>query len=365
MVACPNTELIQRLKRTSAAELGYRIRKKLTAEKIKSLLGQNRLSFVIPSVTPAYIASLEMPDLSVKADGDLSSRLLSGETFRLNAEPVEMKRFCDDRRHSFSDTIKSRPGDPDIRTVWEPARLQNSTLLLFCSQNSCAEGQAGKEAIIEWIRSNSFLRGPHYMSAMECGLRIPVFFYCLKAGPDLSDEERNDLLRAIYEHAWWIERNLSLFTSIGNHTVCECMGLIFAGALFQSFEEGRKWFKTGYRLLEQELTHQLLSDGGPAEQSLSYHRFVLDLYWLAVDFLERNKLYDCGKWKQRLSQGETFLATFQYDNGLFPYIGDSDDGYAIARGLQSQKESGQRPKDGIKNFLNLATRSFGPRTNCF
>ena len=44
----------------------------------------------------------------------------------------------------------------------------------------------------------------------------------------------------------------------------------------------------GIDLLQQELFHQILDDGGPAEQSLNYHRFVLDLYWLAVDFMEKN-----------------------------------------------------------------------------
>ena len=31
---------------------------------------------------------------------------------------------------------------------------------------------------------------------------------------------------------------------------------------------------------------QILDDGGPAEQSFSYHRFVLDLYWLAIGILD-------------------------------------------------------------------------------
>jgi hypothetical protein len=35
---------------------------------------------------------------------------------------------------------------------------------------------------------------------MECGLRIPVFFYGLMLLDDLSDDEVRRILRAIYEH---------------------------------------------------------------------------------------------------------------------------------------------------------------------
>ena len=130
--------------------------------------------------------------------------------------------------------------------------------------------------------------------------------------------------------AWWIEKRLSLYSSLGNHTVCECVGLVFAGAVFRESEEGKSWLEKGKALLGQELNHQILDDGGPAEQSLNYHRFVLDLYWLAVDFQESNGLSDCAAWKPRLLLGEEFIAAFQDEAGSFPSIGDSDDGHAVA-----------------------------------
>jgi len=54
MIPIPKTEFMHRLKRASAAEILYRVRKKLPARKLKSLLGQNRIPFVIPSVDQAY-----------------------------------------------------------------------------------------------------------------------------------------------------------------------------------------------------------------------------------------------------------------------------------------------------------------------
>ena len=79
-------------------------------------------------------------------------------------------------------------------------------------------------------------------------------------------------------------------------------------------------------MLAQELPHQVLPDGGPVEQSFAYHRFVLDLYWLAADFLERNELHACAGWKPRLLLGEAFLEACEIAPGVLPAIGDSDDG---------------------------------------
>lgn len=301
------------------------------------MLAHNRHPFALPSVDPGAITSLELSELIMPQGVDFYQQLLLGETFRLHADSPDIRRFEDKHRNTFFDAIRIAPGDPDVRAVWEPARLQHAAMLLLCTGENGTEQKSGKEAVFRWIAANPFLRGPHYMSAMECGLRVPVFFYCLKKVSGLSTEERNALLKAIYEHAWWVERNLSLYASLGNHTVCECLGLIFAGAVFRNDRAGQKWLETGCRLLDQELKHQILPDGGPAEQSFSYHRFVLDLYWLAAGFLEKNHLNGCTQWKERLLKGEAFLSSFQDECGAFPFIGDNDDGYAVAPGASPER----------------------------
>ena len=149
--------------------------------------------------------------------------------------------------------------------------------------------------------------------------------------------DREEIAAGIFRHAWWIERRLSLYASLGNHTVCEALGLVFAGALFQHGSGGRRWLKKGLALLNQELAHQVLRDGGPVEQSLAYHCFVLDLYWLAADFIQRNRLADLSGWRERLIRGERFLKAFEVEGVCFPAIGDSDDGFAVAPGLAPRR----------------------------
>jgi len=292
---------------------------------------------------PSDVEGLEMPSFSCDVNEDVFQRVLGGEVFGLNTEDAVLRDFEERHRHVFFARIKPSNTPCDIRTVWEPARLQHLSMLLACLDGGGqARGRAHvsrfvKEALLEWIEKNPFLFGPHYMSAMECGLRIPVFFYGLKCLDDLSAPERGRILDTIYLYGWWISKHLSLYSSLGNHTIAECVGLIFAGAVYRQTQEGREWLEKGGDLLRSECHHQILTDGGPVEQSLGYHRFLLDLYWLAVDFLEKNNLHDCTDFIPRLKQGEGFLRAFEDGTGSAPAIGDSDDGQAVAPGVHPKR----------------------------
>ncbi len=346
-----NTEFIQRFKHASAAEIAHRVRKKLIAFQAKRAGGQKRLPFEMPAVPPGQIQAIKMPQFNFVLNGN-QTRLDKGAGMPgLSDNAEQISHFESQWHDAFFDEVRCCPGDPDMRSVWDPARLQEPAGLLLQAWRDNGKSREGAEAVLQWIHKNPFPFGPHYKSAMESGLRVPVFLYCLKTAKELGETEQTDLLRAVYGHAWWIANNLSLYASLGNHTVCECVGLVFAGAIFSHTDEGKRWTDTGYRLLDQELKHQVLADGGPAEQSLSYHRFVLDLYWLAKNFLERNNLRECSHWTARLEMGESFLAAFQIDGGSFPSIGDSDDGHAIGPGVTPIRCKAKPCQDTITTFV--------------
>ncbi|MCJ7603810.1 MAG: heparinase II/III family protein [Desulfobulbaceae bacterium] len=289
------------------------------------------------------LQTLHFPVLQGAADDETISRLLGGKVFTLHHDPTALKEFEGKWRGHFCMEVKQGPSDPDIRAVWEPARLQHLMILLQHLADGCDEDSKAKikgyvrDSLNEWLGKNPFPFGPHYISVMECGLRIPVFIRALLLLDNLVAGERENVLWAIYQHGWLIRKRLSLHSSLGNHTVTECLGLVMAGGLFREGKQGKEWLKAGISLLEQECRRQVLDDGGPAEQSLNYHRFVLDLYWLAIDFLEGNKLHDCGAMRGRLLRGEKFLAAFQARDGVMPDIGDNDGAYAVAPGLSPKR----------------------------
>jgi hypothetical protein len=323
----------------------------LSAPEVFSRLGQIARMYYVKisgkkpltsAVNNTPMQGWKLPSIQGMPSSEEIMRIISGERYTLNYDQEDIETFEKGHR-VFSANKQSQHKSVDIRAVWEPARLQYVYMLLQSLQiNSKAEFASmvesyAREQILEWINKNPFLKGPHYQSVMECGLRIPVFLYALVLLSNLSEADRRKIIDTIYEHAWLISMRLSLYSSLGNHTICECMGLIFASFLFMSTDEGRAWLEKGIHLLDTEIYHQILDDGGPAEQSLNYHRFVLDLYWMAVGLLEKNGLYDCLAWKQRLLRGETFMAAFTDRQGNIPAIGDSDDGHAIAPGLMPER----------------------------
>lgn len=319
-----------------------------------------RNSFKSPEVPFEEIQKIKFPSIYGNTDTKTVERILNGDCFYLNSDCSQIQLFEARWQKRFFSDIPMNQEEPDIRAVWEPARLQHLTIVLAqIAENSDAPDVERQKAFVRnslmiWLENNPFLYGPHYISVMECALRIPVLILGLKVLDTLTVTEHKTILQAIFEHGWIIRKRLSLYSSLGNHTITESVGLIFAGAVFGKSKQGQEWLQTGIRLLEQECRRQILDDGGPIEQSLNYHRFVLDLCLFAVDFMEQNRLCDCALLRSRLETGEKFLSNFTTQKGL-PFIGDSDDSYAIAPGLFPLRINHIVPLSSSENQYSIQT----------
>ena len=300
-----------RLRTATPREVCYRLRKGWLAHRLRNTHAHPSASAAVLASAKRSLANLALPPFTGQVHPENISQILNGKLYTLHASTAAVDRFNGRHAGCYFKVVGLRQSDPDLRAVWEAARLQHLTLLLAHLVEHPTDVTARsirtfvRDALDTWLQQNPFLRGPAYMSAMECGLRVPVFFYALKLLR--ADNKWHDtLLQAMYQHAWWIYRNLSLFASAGNHTVCECVGLVFSGAVYKHTRDGCKWLDRGFELLGKEISHQILPDGGAAEQSLSYHRFVADLYWLAIGFLQVNDLREVGFLKSKLHTAERF-----------------------------------------------------------
>jgi len=344
-----------RLKNASFPELLHRGRQALATGywRVSGRMAAVAASAPVPE--REAVKSLLIPELRIGFSAASLFAVIRDCGFPCGTDP-ELVRQCEAR---FSDRILSDAGTVklpcDIRSVWEPARLQQvSMMCAYLHGDGEAErnselGMVIRNDVVGWIESNPFPRGLHYISVMECGMRIPVFFYALKIR-DLTDDDFATICRAVWCHAWLVRRRLSLYSSLGNHTIAECAGLVFAGAVFRETASGREWLDVGLSLLRRELEHQIRPDGGPVEQSLAYHRFVLDLYWLVIDFLTRNGLAGCRDMAPRLTAGESFLAAFRDPCGTVPAIGDSDDGWAVAPNVFPARREAPTSEPGVRSF---------------
>lgn len=243
----------------------------------------------------------------------------------------------------FFGAINYREGNPygDVRVAWEPSRLQQLIALALLSKKrpDLAQQAVGliEQQFLSWVDDNPPFTGIHYVSAMECALRIVVVCHALDMVRNrLLEPERvwRALLQIVDSHAGLVEKRLSLYSSIGNHTMAECAGLIYAGMLFPELNGAERWLRLGHSIMEAEVDHQILRDGGGAEQAFWYQLSVLDVCGLVLELLKHRKAKIHPPFEAGIVRGRQFLCAFSDTPEGLPAVGDSDSAFAFSAHLR-------------------------------
>ena len=245
-------------------------------------------------------------------------------------------------RRFFAD-VPFRSGNPwgDVRITWEPARLQGLVELALIAQRDPARAEAAtallERVLDSWVRANPYLTGVHYVSAMECALRLIAVCHALDMGrASLRNRESSwsCLVWLTSSHASLIARRLSRHSSAGNHTIAECTGLLYAAFVLAEEPTAARWRALALGTLTAEAARQILPDGGGIEQSPWYLLFVLDLLGMSAALLRHGGSDVPLELEQALRRGRDFLRHLGAGPGQLPKIGDSDDGFALSRQLR-------------------------------
>ncbi|WP_347258611.1 alginate lyase family protein [Methylocaldum sp.] len=261
---------------------------------------------------------------------------------------------------TFFGSIAYRQGNPygDARVVWEPSRLQqlvNLALLANADEDRAREAVELMEAVLDsWVKANPPLTGIHYVSAMECALRVIAACHALDLTRDrltAPEQTWGNLLRLVSSHAPLIAKRLSLHSSAGNHTVAEAAGLVYAGTLFPELPDAFRWRTRGLRILQHEAERQVLPDGGGIEQAFWYQLFIVDLLGLVEALLEHRRHRVPRALADAVRRGRRFLRALADGPDDLPRIGDCDDGYALSRHLRISW-SGPAPAENPAIFPN-------------
>jgi len=190
-----------------------------------------------------------------------------------------------------------------------------------------------------WIDQNPVGMGINWYSPMECGLRLVswlwgLFFLAEGSGsssdglPGIASEKGQKILTSVYWQTYFIEKNLSKYSSANNHLIGEALGLFWVGSLFPFLPRAKKWKKKGWRILCQEIERQVFPDGVSKEQSTRYLFFLFDLYRLAILLAKKESLTISQVVWDRLEKICEYMMTQMDDGGNLPDFGDSSDGLA-------------------------------------
>ncbi len=244
------------------------------------------------------------------------------------------ERFKWDEK-AFCKSVRALPKKPgaDIKVPWELSRFQFLTTL---AQASLAVGDEkylskGKELILDWIARNPVGVGVNWACTMDVAIRAVnwILFSAMLPDESADDAFAEAIQQALLEHGVFIVNNLEYGSIRGNHYVSDLAGLIFAGVFFGDSGLGQYWISQAVEEFEKEILLQVYPDGADFEDSVTYHRLVLELYVYTYIFCEKNSVSFSQEFRDRLKGLFQFLSDVEKPDGRAPLRGDNDSGRFI------------------------------------
>jgi len=222
----------------------------------------------------------------------------------------------------------------EVRYIWELNRHGHLLALGQAYRLSRDERYAMKilDHWSDWLDRNPPGVGVNWTSALEAALRLINWTWTLrliKSSAQLNAGVLIDLCRSVEQHGRFIRSHLSRGSAANNHLIGEALGLVYAGVYHPRLPDAAKWRRTGFDLLWREFPRQVYPDGGPAEQSTGYARYLLDYGLLAVLAADHASETLPGRVRDRIVRLARFLAALRDGSGSTPDIGDDDGGRVL------------------------------------
>lgn len=233
----------------------------------------------------------------------------------------------------------------DVKYVWEFNRHQFLHHLGIAYYLTGEEKYAKKfkSLIIDWIKKNPPLYGVNWVSGLEISIRLITWIFSLwffrKSKLINNSSFFKEISKSMFQHAYYL-RYFYTKNSF-NHTVGELFGVYFFSKSFDSSIVLKKWENKFFKKFKSQIFLQTRSDGVNIEQSINYHRFVLEFFTLFL-ILNKNGLEE--KYIKRIEKMFTFLLYTIKPNEKYPAIGDGYDDGSI---LPLNYNQGNKYKDLI------------------
>jgi hypothetical protein len=368
---------LRRLRRMSPAEIAWRLRTAVIQQAWRFMAPTG------PAVGCIAWSGATLPAVDVDpearqrllqaAEGILAGRwAVFGRNFDTAPSDPDWHRDVrsgirsDPKQYCFAVPYRDPQQVGSVKYVWEPSRLHHLTVLAAAYRLSGDERFAQHAAahLKSWWRANPPLRGVHWLSGIEIGMRLIAFVWTrrlLGDWPGVAElfERNADFLLQLHQHERWLVALRSRGSSANNHLIAEAAGLFIAASAFSGTPQQARWAALAAGILEQEAIRQTFSDGLNRELAFGYHGYVLGLLLLAAIEGEANGRAFSDDFRRVLARMADALAA-NLTNDQAPRQGDGDDAVAL---LVDAPETGR-----LAPLLELAAAVLGgcdwwPRRN--
>jgi hypothetical protein len=225
--------------------------------------------------------------------------------------------------------IRSSERLADVKWTWELGRHAHLVVLA----RAAALGDESAVDLLEaqlrsWLDQNPPEVGVHWYSNLEIALRAVAWAQILALAGDRLDSGLRREMAATLRHAGrhlLVELPYTVSSMRNNHLLGDALGMVTIGEMFRSTREGRFLRRLGDRIFRAQLGRQVHDDGSMLEDSISYHRFSLEM--LAVRALLPGTTDDV---KVALARAGQFMFRLGVGDGVVPQYGDWDEGRVLA-----------------------------------
>jgi len=218
-------------------------------------------------------------------------------------------------------------------------------------------------AIVEqWIEGNSEHDRRVWNDAWHpycISRRLPIWILLYTAAPR-SDPGAERTFRSIYQQAVCLERHLERDLG-GNHLLENLKALLVAGVFFEG-PDAERWLSKGSRLIQREISEQVLTSGEHFERSPMYHCHVLELLMDVADVVQEHLPELARACRDATDRMSEFLAQIVHPDGEIPLLGDSCFGEATSASvliLEVQQPHTQREEARVGRISKVVSDLFG------
>ena len=218
----------------------------------------------------------------------------------------------------------------DVKWTWELARHRHLVVLSRAAASPSPDRAwlATLERHLQsWFDQNPPEQGVHWYSNLEIALRAMAWLEVLQRAGDLLDPTTRQTMDEHLHHSGshlLLDLPYTLSTMRNNHLIGDALGLVTLARAFPDDPASRSWDRTGSRLLDRQVAREIRPDGSMIEDSVSYHRFVVELLVRRVLLGGATDVLTGA-----LRRSARFLARLGVLDGPVPQYGDWDEGRAL------------------------------------
>ncbi|MFF4732233.1 alginate lyase family protein [Streptomyces mirabilis] len=224
----------------------------------------------------------------------------------------------------------------DIKQIWELSRHQYLTVLAAAYAITGNERYAERvaEHLRSWWAANPPLRGVHWISGIELGIRLLSWVWIrrlLDGWPGATGlfEGNPVALNQIWHHQRWLAAFPSRGSSANNHVIAETAGQFAGACAFGWFPSSARWRADALRSLERHLRSNTFDSGLNRELATEYHGLVLELGLAAVAEADAADVPVPASVRLVLLRMTDTLAAIVDSRLRPPRQGDADDGHGL------------------------------------